>query len=280
MNIYLCGACKSGKAEIARRLSDEVKGVQVCLDPSESVFRPLFGHGLERTFRGRLWEGKTEAAYGAIMAYLGVLRGTPGQTTVYNEGPLPLLAHLTYFGALALARDSWREEILSACLDLLGQGEHYVVQRWADKSTFDRVNVQVQMACGCNRENVFILPPARDYTGTVMAALAQIRRGSLALEADVLARIAEEREAAKARIAAEIETMERMHSEAMARERAAFEQVAAERARLEEELTRRREEAERMVAEELAAIQAQREEVESSGTDDNDELQPAETRRG
>lgn len=279
MNIYLCGACKSGKAEIANRLAGEVKGMQVCLDPSESVFRPVFGHGLERTFRGRLWEGKTEAAYKAMMEYLGVLRGTKGQTTIYNEGPLPLLAHLTYFGALALARDAWREEILSACMDLLGQGEHYVIQRWANDGTFDRVNVALQTACGCNRANVFILPTAPDYARTVESALAQIRRGNLALEEDVLARIADEREAAATRAAAEIETMERMHSEAMARERAAFEQVAAERARLEEELTRRREEAERMVAAELAAIQAQREEV-GNGTDDNDELQPAETRRG
>lgn len=279
MNIYLSGACKSGKAEIARRLAGEVKGVVPCLDPSLEVFTPVFGHGLDRIFRGRLWEGRMDQAYEATMRYLEVLDGTPGQTTIYNEGPLPLLAHLTYFGALALARDAWREAILAACLGLLGQGEHYVIQRWANDGTFDRVNVALQTACGCNRSNVFLLPPARDYAGTVEAALSQIRRGSLALEEDVLARIADEREAAATRTAAEIETMERLHVEAMERERAAFEQVAAERARLEEELTRRQQETERMVAAELAAIQAQREEA-GNGTDDNDELQPAETRRG
>ena len=68
--------------------------------------------------------------------------------------------------------------------------------------------------------------------------------------------------------------MERLHVEAMERERAAYEQLEAERIRLEEDLTRRREETERMVADELAAIQAQREEVEN-GADDDDELQPA-----
>jgi len=280
MNIYLSGACRSGKAEIARRLAGEVKGVVPCLDPSLEVFTTVFGHGLDRIFRGRLWEGRMDQAYEATMRYLEVLAGTAEQTTVFNEGPLPVLAHLTYFGGLALATDHQREAILAACLDLLGQGEHYVIQRWANDGTFDRVNVQIQMACGCNRPNVFILPPARDYAGTVTAALSQIRRGSLALEEDVLARIADEREAAQLRAVAEINTMERLHAEAMERERAAFEQLEAERARLEEELTRRREETERMVAAELAAIQAQREEVESSGTDDNDELQPAETRRG
>ncbi len=275
MNIYLSGACRTGKAEIARRLAGEVKGVVPCLDPSLEVFTPVFGHGLDRIFRGRLWEGRMDQAYEATMRYLEVLGGAPGQTTVFNEGPLPLLAHLTYFGGLALATDHQREAILAACLDLLGQGEHYVIQRWANDGTFDRVNVALQTACGCNRANVFLLPPARDYAGTVEAALSQIRRGSLALEEDVLARIADEREAAQARTVAEIETMERMHAEAMERERAGYEQLEAERARLDEELTRRREETERMVAAELAAIQAQREEVESSGTDDNDELQPA-----
>lgn len=275
MNIYLSGACRSGKAEIARRLAGEVKGMVPCLDPSLEVFRPVFGHGLDRIFRGRLWEGRMDQAYDAVMRYLEVLGGSPGQTTIYNEGPLPLLAHLTYFGGLALATDPQREAILAACLDLLGQGEHYVIQRWANDGTFDRVNVALQAACGCNRANVFILPPARDYTGTVEAALSQIRRGSLALEEDVLARIADEREAAQLRAIAEIETMERLHVEAMERERAAYEQLEAERVRLDEELTRRREETERMVAAELAAMQAQREEVETSGTDDNDELQSA-----
>lgn len=274
MNIYLCGACRSGKAEIARRLAGEVKGVVLCIDPSEGIYRPLFGHGLDRIFRGRLWEGRMDQAYEATMRYLEVLGGAPGQTTVFNEGPLPLLAHLTYFGGLALATDHQREAILAACLDLLVQGEHYVIQRWANDGTFDRVNVALQTACGCNRANVFLLPPARDYAGTVEAALSQIRRGSLALEEDVLARIADEREAAQLRAAAEIETMERMHAEAMERERAAFEQLEAERVRLEEDLTHRRKETERMVAEELAAIQAQREEAEN-GADDNDELQPA-----
>ncbi len=274
MNIYLSGACRTGKAEIARRLAGEVKGMVPCLDPSLEVFTPVFGHGLDRIFRGRLWEGKMEAAYNAVMRYLEVLGGTPGQTTVFNEGPLPLLAHLTYFGGLALATDRQRETILAACLDLLGQGEHYVIQRWANDGTFDRVNVSLQTACGCNRANVFLLPPARDYAGTVEAALSQIRRGSLALEADVLSRIADEREAAQLRAIAEIETMERLHTEAMERERAAYEQLEAERARLDEELTRRREETERMVAAELAAIQAQREEA-GNGTDDDNELQPA-----
>lgn len=221
-----------------------------------------------------------DQAYEATMRYLEVLGGAPGQTTVFNEGPLPLLAHLTYFGGLALATDQQREAILAACLDLLGQGEHYVVQRWANDSTFDRVNVALQAAAGCNRPNVFVLPPAPDYARTVESALAQIRRGSLALEEDVLARIADEREEAAARAVSEIETMERLHVEAMEREQAAFEELEAERARLEEDLTRRREETDRLVAAELAAIQAQREEVESNGADDNDELQPAETRRG
>lgn len=275
MNIYLSGACRTGKAEIARRLAGEVKGVVSLIDPSLEVFAPVFGHGLDRIFRGRLWEGKMEAAYNAVMRYLEVMGGTPGQTTVFNEGPLPLLAHLTYFGGLALATDPQREAILAACLDLLGQGEHYVIQRWANDGTFDRVNVALQAACGCNRVNVFVLPPARDYAGTVEAALSQIRRGSLAMEEDVLARIADEREAAATRAAAEIETMERLHVESMERERAAFEQLEAERVRLEEDLTRRREETERLVAEELAAIQAQREEVENSGADDDNELQPA-----
>jgi hypothetical protein len=279
MNIYLSGACRTGKAEIARRLAGEVEGVVPCLDPSEGIFRPVFGHGLDRIFRGRLWEGRMDQAYDATMRYLEVLGGTPGQTTVFNEGPLPLLAHLTYFGGLALATDHQREAILAACLDLLGQGEHYVIQRWANDGTFDRVNVALQTACGCNRANVFLLPPARDYAGTVEAALSQIRRGSLAMEEDVLARIADEREAAQARTVAEIETMERLHADFLERERAAYEQLEAERARLDEELTRRREETERMVAAELAAMQAQREEV-NNGADDNDELQPEETRRG
>lgn len=279
MNIYLSGACRTGKAEIARRLADEVKGMVPCLDPSLEVFRPVFGHGLDRIFRGRLWEGRMDQAYDAVMRYLEVLGGSPGQTTIYNEGPLPLLAHLTYFGGLALATDRQREEILSACMDLLGQGEHYVIQRWANDGTFDRVNVALQTACGCNRANVFLLPPARDYAGTVEAALSQIRRGSLALEEDVLARIADERDAAQARVAAEIETMERLHADFLERERAAYEQLEAERVRLEEDLTHRRKETERMVADELAAIQAQREEAEN-GADDNDELQSAETRRG
>lgn len=274
MNIYLSGACRTGKAEIARRLAGEVKGVVPCLDPSEGIFRPVFGHGLDRIFRGRLWEGHMDQAYEATMRYLEVLGGAPGQTTVFNEGPLPLLAHLTYFGGLALATDHQREAILAACLDLLGQGEHYVIQRWANDGTFDRVNVALQTACGCNRANVFLLPPARDYAGTVEAALSQIRRGSLALEEDVLARIADEREAAQLRAAAEIETMERLHAEAMERERAAYEQLEAERIRLEEDLTRRREETERMVVAELAAMQAQREEA-GNGTDDDNELQPA-----
>ncbi len=276
MNIYLSGACRTGKAEIARRLAGEVRGVVSRIDPSLEVFQPVFGHGLERVFRGRLWEGRMGQAYDATMRYLEVLGGTPGQTTVFNEGPLPVLAHLIYFGGLALATEHQREAILAACLDLLGQGEHYVIQRWANDGAFDRVNVSLQTACGCNRANVFLLPPARDYAGTVEAALSQIRRGSLAMEEDVLARIADERDAAQARAAAEIETMERLHVESMERERAAFEQLEAERVRLEEDLTRRREETERMVADELAAIQAQREEVEN-GADDDDELQPAKT---
>ena len=215
-----------------------------------------------------------DQAYEATMRYLEILAGTEGQTTVFNEGPLPLLAHLTYFGAMALATDPQREAVLSACLDLLGQGEHYVIQRWANDGTFDRVNVALQAACGCNRANVFLLPTARDYAGTVEAALSQIRRGSLALEEDVLARIEDERDAAQLRAAAEIETMERLHAEAMERERAAYEQLEAERVRLEEDLTRRREETERMVVAELAAMQAQREEA-GNGTDDDNELQPA-----
>ena len=53
MSIYICGACNTGKAEIARKLGLDYPNLEVILDPSETVFNSIFGAGLDRVFRGR-----------------------------------------------------------------------------------------------------------------------------------------------------------------------------------------------------------------------------------
>lgn len=266
MNIYLCGACKTGKAEIARRMGLEIKGVEVRLDPSEEIFIPLFGHGLDKVFRRRLWEGKIDKAYQGIMAYLESFHGSPDRTTVFNEGPLLILSHLLYFGALALAPDQWRETILRECVTLLEQGEHYIIERWADNSTFDRVSVDIQKSLGCNRANVFVIEAAEDYESTVEKTLMQIRKGKVALQKKVAARIIEEKKIFEARVKDELAIMERMQDEARLCEQAKWERLQAERIQLEKAIVGRQAEMELMLEQEREEIEKIRLEVMKDGS--------------
>ncbi len=275
MNIYLCGACRTGKAEIVRRMALETKGVEVRLDQSEEIFIPLFGHGLDRVFRRRLWEGKTDEAYQGMMAYLESFRGSPDRTTIFNEGPLLLLSHFLYFGALALAPDQWRETILRECMDLLEQGEHYIIERWADNSAFDRVSVDLQKALGCNRANVFVIEAATDYESTVENTLVQIRKGKVALQKKVAARIIEEKEIFSARAKDELAIMERMQVEARLREQSEWEQIQVERMQLEKAITDHQAAMEIRLEQERKEIAEKIEEVVKDGPIDNAELQSA-----
>lgn len=265
MNIYLNGACNTGKAEVARRLAEEVPGMQVCLNPSEMIFEPLFGHKLNRIFRGRLWEGHIDKAYTGTMQYLDMLKGEEGKTTVFNEGPVLFLSHLLFFGSLALLKDDQRESIISKCVELIGQGEHYIIQRWADKSLFDRVNVSIQMLLGCNRTNVFVLTPAVDYESTITHVLTQIRRGRLSLEEDILARIAREEKEAMDRTVETLKTIDRIHTETMEWEQQEYQKLENTRREVEEEMARRREETERMIATEMETLESIRKEAEENG---------------
>ena len=275
MNIYLCGACRTGKAEIVRRMALETKGVEVRLDQSEEVFIPLFGHGLDRVFRRRPWEGKIEEACQGMMAYLESFRGSPDRTTVYNEGPLLILSHLLYFGALALATDQQREQILRECMDLMKQGEHYIIERWADNSTFDRVSVDIQKSLGCNRPNVFVIEAAEDYERTVEKALVQIRKGKVALQKKVAARIIEEKEIFSALAKDELAMMERLQDEARLREQAEWEKLQAERRQLEKAIADRQAEMELQFEQERKEIAEKLGEVVKDGTLDDAELQSA-----
>ena len=275
MNIYLCGACNTGKAEIAKQITLDTKGAKIKLDVSEEIFIPLFGHGLDRVFRKRLWEGKTEVAYQSMITYLDSFIGEPDKTTIYNEGPLLILSHLFYFGALAMIPDRQREEIVRKCICLLEQGEHYIIERWANNTAFDRVSVDIQKAFGCNRSNIFVIEPAEDYERTIKKASTQILKGKIALQKKVVSRIIEEKEIFSARAEDELAMMERLQDEARLREQAEWEKLQAERIQLEKAIADRQAEMELQFEQERKEIAEKLEEVVKDGTLDNDELQPA-----
>lgn len=173
MSIYICGACNCGKAEIARRLGDDFPNLKVVVDPSETVFKPIFGVGLDRVFRGRKWEGKTDEAYQGIVQYLGLLEQ---ENVITNEGALAFLTHVAFFGVLSSFNDEQRKEILLRCYAQLRNGLHFVVRRWADNGNFCQTSVQLQRDIGAGRKNIYIIPPARDYESTVEQGYEFIKR--------------------------------------------------------------------------------------------------------
>lgn len=173
MSIYICGACNCGKAEIARRLGDDFPNLKVVVDPSETVFKPIFGVGLDRVFRGRKWEGRTDETYQGIVQYLDLLEQ---EDIITNEGPLVFFSHLVFFGLLSSFNDEQRKEIITRCLDLLRKGKHFVVRRWADNGNFGQVSVMLQREFRNGRENIYIIPPASDYDSTVEQGYEFIKR--------------------------------------------------------------------------------------------------------
>ena len=164
MSIYICGACNCGKAEIARRLGDDFPNLKVVVDPSETVFKPIFGVGLDRVFRGRKWEGRTDETYQGIVQYLDLLEQ---ENIITNEGALAFIPHLAFFGLLSSFNDEQRKEILLRCYAQLRNGLHFVVRRWADNGNFCQTSVQLQRDIGVGRKNIYIIPPASDYESTV-----------------------------------------------------------------------------------------------------------------
>ena len=164
LSIYICGACNCGKAEIARKLGLDFPDLRVVTDPSETVFKPIFGVGLDRVFRGRKWEGKTDEAYQGIVQYLGLLEQ---ENVITNEGALAFLTHVAFFGVLSSFNDEQRKEILLRCYAQLRNGLHFVVRRWADNGNFCQTSVQLQRDIGVGRKNIYIIPPASDYESTI-----------------------------------------------------------------------------------------------------------------
>ena len=164
MSIYICGACNCGKAEIARRLGVDFPSLEIVIDPSETVFKPIFEVGLDRVFRGRKWEGKVDETYKGITEYLDIL----GQENIItNEGALVFLTHVAFFGVLSSFNDEQRKDILMRCYAQLRDGDHFVVRRWADNGNFCQTSVQLQRDIGVGRKNIHIIPPAVDYESTV-----------------------------------------------------------------------------------------------------------------
>lgn len=213
MNIYICGACHSGKAAIVKRLVEEVPGLEMKLDISESIFEELFGCSYIRFFRRRMWENDIDKAVDGFIQYMDVFKGEKGVSTVFNEGPLLTLSHLLYFGALSVCSDAQKVQVLNTCFDLINQGEHYIVQRWASTSVLDQVSVEIQKQFGFHRSNVFLLDKAADYDSTVSNAVAQILLGKVQLEKDILARIVEDKAQAEQRAQALLQEMENKQKE-------------------------------------------------------------------
>lgn len=227
MNIYLCGACYAGKAEIAKRLVKEVPGLEIRLDVSESIFEELFGCSYIRFFRRRMWENDIDKAVDGFMQYMDVFKGEKGVSTVFNEGPLLTLSHLLYFGVLAVCSDAQRVQMLNTCFDLINQGEHYIVQRWASTSVLDQVSVEIQKQFGFHRSNVFLLDKAADYDSTVSNAVAQILLGKVQLEKDILARIVEDKAQAEQRAQVLLQEMENKQKERAILEQQHYEEMEA-----------------------------------------------------
>jgi hypothetical protein len=172
MSIYICGACNCGKAEISRRIAAEYPSLRLTIDPADSVFIPIFGVGLDRIFRGRKWEGRTDETYQGIVQYLDLLEQ---EDIITNEGPLVFFSHLVFFGLLSSFNDEQRKEIITRCLDLLRKGKHFVVRRWADNGNFGQVSVMLQREFRNGRENIYTIPPATDYESTVEQAVEYIK---------------------------------------------------------------------------------------------------------
>lgn len=172
MSIYICGACNCGKAEIARRIAADCPSLRLTLDPADSVFVPIFGVGLDRIFRGRKWEGKSDEAYQGITEYLSILEQDDILT---NEGPLVFFSHLMFFGVLSVFNDEQRREILTRCLALLRRGKHFIVRRWIENGNFNEISVSLQREFRNGRENIFTIPPATDYDSTVEQAVEYIK---------------------------------------------------------------------------------------------------------
>jgi hypothetical protein len=227
MNIYICGACHSGKAAIVKRLVEEVPGLEMKLDISESIFEELFGCSYIRFFRRRMWENDIDKAVDGFIQYMDVFKGEKGVSTVFNEGPLLTLSHLLYFGALSVCSDAQKVQVLNTCFDLINQGEHYIVQRWASTSVLDQVSVEIQKQFGFHRSNVFLLDKAADYDSTVSNAVAQILLGKVQLEKDILARIVEDKAQAEQRAQALLQEMENKQKERAVLEQQHYEEMEA-----------------------------------------------------
>lgn len=227
MNIYICGACHSGKAAIVKRLVEEVPGLEMKLDISESIFEELFGCSYIRFFRRRMWENDIDKAVDGFIQYMDVFKGEKGVSTVFNEGPLLTLSHLLYFGALSVCSDAQKVQVLNTCFDLITQGEHYIVQRWASTSVLDQVSVEIQKQFGFHRSNVFLLDKAADYDSTVSNAVAQILLGKVQLEKDILARIVEDKAQAEQRVQALLQEMENKQKERAVLEQQHYEEMEA-----------------------------------------------------
>ena len=172
MSIYICGACNTGKAEIARRIGMENTSLQLHIDPADTVFVPIFGVGLDRIFRGRKWEGKTDETYQSLCEYLSLLEQ---EDIITNEGPLLLLSHMMFFGVLSVFNDEQRKGILTRCLALLRRGKHFIVRRWIENGNFNEISVSLQREFRNGRENIFTIPPATDYDSTVEQAVEYIK---------------------------------------------------------------------------------------------------------
>lgn len=173
MKIYVCGACNSGKAEIVRRISEKLK-IKSIIDPSETVFQPVFGMGLGRVFRGRRWEGKQPETYQGIMEYLDVLDSDG--PFVSNEGPILFLSHLMFFGVLSTFMDLQRQQIVERSLAMTCRGFHVIIERWVPANTFDEVSVLIQKNIAGARDNVIVLKKYKDYGETIEKASRKIVR--------------------------------------------------------------------------------------------------------